>query len=802
MLDYRTRNDSATFVRNAAMPRLSVMATISLSRARAFLVAALIAVVAALTPQRLVAAPFDRQDLQRIEHRVQTVAEKNLPAIVALTHGSKEGIASGSGTIISKDGLIVTAAHVVRGADLVDVTFPDGTRRKAKVLGGDAGRDIALARINEAGEYPFVELGHSKDLKIGDIVVAMGHAGGFDDRRQPPVRLGRIFDTNPKGFLRSDCTLIGGDSGGPLFDLDGKIVGVHSNIGVDMSVNNDVPIEVAHAEWDRLMAGERWGKPLDQRPPPKLKPEELAGLNVEAFRHRVMEAAIANNGQLAADPKTISKWLTDCGMKADRVKAMSQDEVVKFLGKVMGDGASVEGKPGRRARAKANADAAGPATQPVAASTRPSTNPAVAENSPAAPATQPAGFDAAKLNKIVAAAAMKSGGQLQVSPDRIAGWLKEAGMPADEVAKLSPMELVQKFQKAIKGMAQVASPAFTERQRAIVEMDRKVLETIHGDLKAAAPSIATLQKEGKTLALGTIIHANGLILTKRSEITSAGDKLTAKLSGGRSLPAKIVKEFADHDLAVVKIDAEGLTPVTFADDDDGVRPGSFLFAAAPAGSGETLLATGVASVPTRSLRDTGGFMGIGLAENNGVVTAGSVMPGGPAAKAGLKDGDILLSLDGTEIKSASDLSRRVRKLSPGTVVHLTYRRPAAKAKAEAKPEKDDAKEAEKKEETPEKTATIKIGDREKLPGANKPDGNPALEMTANVSKVRSGFPAVLQHDLPIDPKDCGGPLVDLNGKVVGIDIARAGRINSYAIPAATIAKLLPARELEKLAATK
>jgi serine protease Do len=117
-----------------------------------------------------------------------------------------------------------------------------------------------MVRIADDGKWPFVEMGASKQLNAGDWVVALGHSAGFDANRPPPVRFGRVISKGPGNFLTTDCTLIGGDSGGPLFDLDGKIVGIHSSIGQSLTNNNHAGIDGFREDWDRIFAGEAWGE--------------------------------------------------------------------------------------------------------------------------------------------------------------------------------------------------------------------------------------------------------------------------------------------------------------------------------------------------------------------------------------------------------------------------------------------------------------------------------------------------------------------------------------------------------------
>jgi serine protease Do len=145
------------------------------------------------------------------------------------------------------------------------VVFPDGKQVKGKVLGANLSKDIGLVKIEDEGPWPFMERGESKPLKAGDWVIAMGHSTGFDPSRTPPVRFGRVVSDGPGNFMTTDCTLIGGDSGGPLFDLDGKVVGINSSIGEALKNNNHAGVDGFKDDWDRLMAGEVWGE-LEMNP--------------------------------------------------------------------------------------------------------------------------------------------------------------------------------------------------------------------------------------------------------------------------------------------------------------------------------------------------------------------------------------------------------------------------------------------------------------------------------------------------------------------------------------------------------
>lgn len=223
---------------------------------------------------------FQAQDLNSLRSRqakVQEVVAKNMGAVVAVT----DGIGFGSGVIVSEDGLVLTAAHVMaNGGDNYRIVFPGGKEVKAKPLGKNLNMDAGMVRIAEPGKYPFVELGKYKKLKLGDWCVCLGHPGGYELGRTPPVRVGKVLELN-KNDLVTDCALIGGDSGGPLFDLDGKLIGIHSSIGNNIAINRHVSVDTYKQCWDKLVAGKQWGNlPSLNSNPDTDKSEKRAGLGV------------------------------------------------------------------------------------------------------------------------------------------------------------------------------------------------------------------------------------------------------------------------------------------------------------------------------------------------------------------------------------------------------------------------------------------------------------------------------------------------------------------------------------------
>lgn len=221
-------------------------------------------------------APDSRKDLEAIQSALIEALPKTRAATVCIE--IEEG--SGTGVIVSPDGLILTAAHVSTGVGKkVTVILEDGTRHKAETLGLVSDSDAAMIRITDAGTWPTVEIDRDDSLRLGDWVFALGHSGGFDKDRGLVVRLGRMVRIANSTF-QSDCILIGGDSGGPLFDLAGRLVGINSRVGGEVQENLHVPMSVFLANWDAMLKGEFIGDgPYAKRP---VKGSGFLGLATDA----------------------------------------------------------------------------------------------------------------------------------------------------------------------------------------------------------------------------------------------------------------------------------------------------------------------------------------------------------------------------------------------------------------------------------------------------------------------------------------------------------------------------------------
>jgi serine protease Do len=274
--------------------------------------------------------------------------------------------------------------------------------------------------------------------------------------------------------------------------------------------------------------------------------------------------------------------------------------------------------------------------------------------------------------------------------------------------------------------------------------------------------------DDKDTILGTVVSPDGYILTKASELRGA---VSVKFGDGSLLDAETVSIHKPTDLALLKIDMKGLQAVTF--EDSKKEPiGNWL---AAAGTGKNPTAVGIVSVKTRDLSGADareplnmnrGFLGILLAQTDdpdGGAKIESFPSDEPSAakKAGVKEGDVVIEVNGKSIAGSEMLRETLEKYKPGEKVEVKIRR---------------------KSEVLKFTITL---------NGKKPDRSSIQNnMGGELSGRRTGFPTVLQTDMILDPKNCGGPVVDLDGKVLGISIARAGRVETWILPSETIRPLL------------
>ena len=197
---------------------------------------------------------------------VEQVVKRESPAVVLISNETAQGGSLGSGFLIDDQGHVVTNAHVVDGATKTTVTFQDGTEGKGTILGVDKSTDVAVIKVSKvpAGVHP-VPLGNSGDLTVGQDVVAIGNPYGYSGTATTGIvsALKRAIQS-PSGFtiqnaIQTDAAINQGNSGGPLFDNDGRVIGINSQIasenGGNVGIGFAVPIDTVRPIVDSSISG-------------------------------------------------------------------------------------------------------------------------------------------------------------------------------------------------------------------------------------------------------------------------------------------------------------------------------------------------------------------------------------------------------------------------------------------------------------------------------------------------------------------------------------------------------------------
>jgi len=274
----------------------------------------------------------------------------------------------------------------------------------------------------------------------------------------------------------------------------------------------------------------------------------------------------------------------------------------------------------------------------------------------------------------------------------------------------------------------------------------------------AGEAAVRVRCDGRNAALGGIVGPDGWVLTKASRLTG---NITCRLRDGRELDARLVGVSRDYDVAMLKIDAKRLPALHF-ENSHAPPVGAWV---ATVGLSRDPVAVGVVSVAPRKIPHRAGILGVQLDDSNDQALVVRVFPHTGAASAGLLVNDVLLTVDDQPTPTRDELIRVIRSFSPGDQVTLQVQRG---------------------DQTLNMEATL-TGD---LPGRRLNRSQFQNHLGGRLSERRFGFPNALQHDAVVRPIDCGGPIVNLDGQIVGFNIARAGRTETYAIPATSLTKLL------------
>lgn len=302
-----------------------------------------------------------------------------------------------------------------------------------------------------------------------------------------------------------------------------------------------------------------------------------------------------------------------------------------------------------------------------------------------------------------------------------------------------------------------------ERQAVDAQAD-EFNEAIKPAIATAAKSTVRVWSGSRRLAYGTVVGDGRKILTKWSEVARARVDLRVD-AGDESRAVKLAGVYQDEDLVLLEIEGKPLTPVSWSF--EAPKLGGFLAAPQPDGR---LAAFGVVSVLSRNLRDTDlaylgvigepGFTGQGVKIKEVDAKSG-------AHAAGLKPGNVILKVGERPISGLLELKNALTGVAPGAKVSLLVEANGGESKIE-----------------------VTVGNRPQLPQYANGRLEQMERMGGPVSQVRDSFTQVIQTDMRPKPNQVGGPVVDLQGRVLGITMARADRTRSFVMPAAAVVDLL------------
>lgn len=614
-----------------------------------------------------------RESFLAIQKQVETIQPTLTRSTVAIFAGG----GFGSGVIVTPDGIVLTAAHVISGQQgrRMQVTLEDGRSFPATYLGADKQSDLGIIQIANAKNLPTVPIGDSATLRSGQWIVATGHPLGRRPGRPPVLRLGRVFTTSEMETTRrdrqriaTDATLLNGDSGGPLFDLNGRVVGIHSMItGGRFQASIHIPVNLSKDAIERVRAG---SAPLTwEGPSSTFKAAFSAGQ--ESFQAGDLKGAIRSARRAT---------------ETDPSSALAQLLLARSLARN-------------------------------------------GEQGPAATALRESLKDG--FNDVT-----------ELRDDKDLNRLLDEPALARQLNRLDIINAIPGERKS--------DQYFRTATR------RVAMGTDHG--------IVRIQSGGNDVALGTILSADGDILTKASELPEG--PLECVLPDGKIVSAERRSDDVDWDVSLLKVEASDLEPITFS----GSTPvGLWTFSPDGTDSPAKVGVVGVSSMPVRdrgiaSRPTSKAYMGIRMepVRPDALSAAGlsqgvrvEVEENLPAARAGIQDGDILFEMDGRPIQSPDSFMDMMVSKQPGDTTRVRLARGDTKL-----------------------DVTINLTARPRgIPGRGG-----MIEMLSGEVSRRSGpFPHVLHHDTVLLPNAMGGPLLDLEGNCIGINIARADRTTTYAI---------------------
>lgn len=314
---------------------------------------------------------------------------------------------------------------------------------------------------------------------------------------------------------------------------------------------------------------------------------------------------------------------------------------------------------------------------------------------------------------------------------------------------------------AVAGLAGVllASPSLAQNggDRGRYAPDSEIRSAFEPVVDGVRQSVLTVVADGDARGLATVIDRDGLAIAKASDLIGH-EELVVRLAAGEEYPCTIVNVDRLNDLALLKVQTDRpLIPVVFVKEQ--VKLGEWIICPGPEPRPRAI---GVVATMPRGIEAPRLVLGVMLRPHPDGLLVDALTQGYGAEQAGIRAGDVITHVAERKVLAIQQVAERLGGHASGESVEVMVERDGRSFKMEIE------------------LREIRPDPRSRSERMNR--------MGGEVSQRNTGFESVIQHDAEIDPEDCGGPLVNIDGEVVGLNIARAGRISSYALPADLVLK--------------
>ena len=608
----------------------------------------------------------DEFSFDKLQQNVSKTIDRVRPAVVRISgRGSMF-----SGVIVSSEGHVLSAAHAVQPGGRYTLTLPDGRRLRGIGKGVHARSDSALIKITNPGkDLPFAPMGDSSKLVTNQPCLGISFPGGQKAGSQPVIRFGRVVRSGRRrgrsGMFQSSALMEPGDSGGPLFDLNGCVIGIHSRIGTSMERNYEVPVNVYRDFWNELNQERSF---------------ENAGVPTPRLGVR---CSTSRDGGLRIRSVVDNSVADKAGIKSD-------DTVLQLNGK---DLQSIDDL--RNVLIEARDE----------------------------------GLESIKLNIKRGDETLEVEAEFNVTREAA----PEVALPEGDRPKVP----------APKGFSELRS----------LPIQLKELESKLDDACVTVTS-EFADEDSRSIVGVRILNTKWVV----SKSTVVGEKPSFKIDG-ETFPLKVIRRESENDLVLLEAESVHSAGVKLPASLTEPNVGEFLLSPEANSAGRV----SILSTPAfRSRKQMSrGYLGVfpsNFKDGSGA-QLDQVVDSGAAKRAGLRVGDVITKLNETAIKDARDLRSFLTEELPNGVIEATIVR------------------GEK-----ELTKSIRLGSVD--------SGSNHAADRMDKSARRDGFSRVFSHDADLAPEECGGPLYDLAGRFVGLNIARNSRVRCYAVPASEIADLI------------